>query len=99
MKDNIYYTLDEAAKEIKKRWSDKILKRKVEEFLSNKFIPGFFMDKQRAIYPKSVVSPNNACDFFILSTKHLGLELRMKKSHALFGDTTHVISSFLAQNT
>jgi len=74
MKNNIYYTLDEAAEEIKKRWSDKILKRKVEEFLSNKFIPGFFADKQRAVYPKSVVSPNNTYDSFFLSAKYLGLE-------------------------
>jgi hypothetical protein len=74
MKNNIYYTLNEAAEEIKKRWSDKILKRKVEEFLSNKFIPGFFMDKQRAVYPKSVVSPSNAYDFFLLNAKYLGIE-------------------------
>ena len=74
MKDNIYYTLDEAAKEIKKRSSDKILKRKVEEFLSNKFIPGFFIDKQRAVYPKSVVSPKNVYDSFLLSAKYLGLK-------------------------
>jgi len=74
MKNNIYYTLDEAAEEIKKRWSDKILKKKVEEFLSNKFIPGFFKDIQRAVYPKSVVSPNNACDLFFLNAKYLGLE-------------------------
>lgn len=74
MKNDIYYTLDEAAEEIKKRWNDKILKEKVEEFLSNKFIPGFFIDKQRAVYPKSVVSPSNAYDSFLLNAKYLGLK-------------------------
>lgn len=74
MENNIYYTLDEAAKELKKRWSDKILKKKVEEFLSNKFISEFFMERQCAVYPKSVVSPSNAYDFFFLNAKYLNLD-------------------------
>lgn len=40
--DDIYYfSLDEAREEIKKRWADEDLRRKVEEELGDKFIPEF----------------------------------------------------------
>jgi len=74
MKDGIYYSLDEAAEEIKKRWNDLELKCKVENFLSSNFLPGLSKDTQRAVYAKSVVSPHNSYDFFYLSAKYLNLK-------------------------
>ena len=39
--DTYYFSLDEAREEIKKRWADEDLRRKVEEELGDKFIPEF----------------------------------------------------------
>ncbi|MBP6060564.1 MAG: hypothetical protein KA515_00990 [Candidatus Pacebacteria bacterium] len=74
MKNNIYFTLDEAREEIKKRWSDETLKKKVEEYLSNNFIPGIQKNEPRAVFIRTIISPDNGYDFFFLNANYLGLK-------------------------
>ena len=46
--ENIYVSLDEARVELKRRWNDVELKKRVEEELGEKFMPSF-RDKQRGV--------------------------------------------------
>ena len=73
MKNNIYYSLDEAREEIKKRWKDEDLKKKVGDYLANNFLPGLSADEPRAVLVRSIMSPDNGYDFFYLSARYLGL--------------------------
>jgi len=73
MKNNIYCSLDEAREEIRKRFENKELKKKVEDYLSNNFIPGLSADEPKAVFAKSVVSPSWGYDFFCVGAKYLGL--------------------------
>ncbi|MDO8659917.1 MAG: hypothetical protein Q7K54_04970 [Candidatus Parcubacteria bacterium] len=85
MKNNIYFTLDEAREEIKKRWGNKDLKKKVEDYLANNFIPGLLSNEPKAVFIKSVMSPDNGYDFFSLNAKYLGLKpLLSEYTHDLF---------------
>ncbi|MFA6301047.1 MAG: hypothetical protein WC609_01710 [Candidatus Paceibacterota bacterium] len=74
MKNNIYYSLDEARGEIKRRWKDNNLKKKVEDFLASNFLPGLSTDEPRAVLVRSIMSPDNGYDFFYLNAKYLGLK-------------------------
>lgn len=61
--DEIYTPLEEAKKEIQRRWNDKELKKKVEKFLG-KDIPHFFQNEPRAAYVRDIISPNNEFFYF-----------------------------------
>ena len=54
---HIYTPLEEAKEEIWRRWNDKALRKKVEEFLGGD-IPDLFKKKPCAVLARSVVSPN-----------------------------------------
>jgi hypothetical protein len=61
--DDIYTPLEEAKKELEKRWNDKELRGKVEKLLGGD-IPKFFKDEPRVAYVRDIISPNNEFFYF-----------------------------------
>ena len=61
--DEIYTPLEEAKREIQRRWNDKELRKKVEKFLGGD-IPYFFKNEPRAAYVRDIISPNNEFFYF-----------------------------------
>lgn len=55
--DDIYTPLEEAKKEIKKRWSDKDLEKKVDDFLKGD-LPDFLQNSPKAYLARHISSPN-----------------------------------------
>ena len=68
---NIYSSLDEAREELKKRWNDEELKKKIEEELGSYFIPQFKIEP-RGITFRQVCSPDNGFTFFYQCSKYCG---------------------------
>lgn len=70
----IYYSLDEAREELKKRWNNKELKDKVLTILKDKtgVIPVFLEDEPQAVIWRSMLSPDNGFDFYYQSSKYIG---------------------------
>ena len=67
--DDIYTSLEEAKEEIQKRWDDKELKKKVDNFLGN-HIPDFLKDSPKAYIARHVATPNfELLRFFELTDK------------------------------
>lgn len=73
MENNIYVSLDEAREEIKKRWNDIELRKRVEEELGDKFIQAY-KDKPLAISTRQILHPDNGFLFFFQCAKYLGIE-------------------------
>lgn len=71
--DEIYTPLEEAKKEIQRRWKDEELKKKIEKFLGGD-IPDFFKKEPRAAYVRDVISPNNEFLYFWDIVKDIGLK-------------------------
>lgn len=55
--DDIYTPIEDIRKEIKKRWEDNELEKKVNDFLDND-IPDFLIDKPKALLMRQIQSPN-----------------------------------------
>lgn len=55
--DDIYTPLEEAKEEIWRRWNDKALRKKVEDFLGGD-IPSVFKEAPRAVLSRQILSPN-----------------------------------------
>ncbi len=70
---NIYISLDEAREEIKERWNDVELKKKIEEELGDKFMIAF-KDSPRGITFRQICSPDNGFTFFYQSSRYVGVE-------------------------
>ncbi len=68
-----YFSLDEAREEIKKRWNDVELKKKIEEELGGLFIKEF-SNSPRAISFRQIISPDNGFALFYLKAKYLNTE-------------------------
>ena len=68
----IYTPLSVAKKEIQKRWKDKKLKRKVEEFL-NGDVPEVFKKAPKAVIGRNIVSPNYESFRFLDLAKNINL--------------------------
>jgi len=66
-----YFSLDEAREEIKKRWNNIELRKRIEEELSNNFIDFFKSDKPRSVLFRQMVSPDNGFYFFQQEAKYL----------------------------
>ncbi|MEW6740926.1 MAG: hypothetical protein AB1325_13610 [Nitrospirota bacterium] len=73
MSDNIYFSLDEARKELKKRRNDLELREKIEKELGEKFLPPF-RKGPRAVLNRQVASPDNGFVFFCHCAKYIGAE-------------------------
>lgn len=71
--DDIYTPLEEAKKEIWRRWNDKELRKKVEEFLGGD-IPEPFRKEPRAVLFRNIITADfEACRFFDL-TRDFGIK-------------------------
>jgi len=71
--DEIYTPLEEAKREIVRRWNDKELKKKVEKFLGGD-IPKFLKNEPRAAFVRDVISPNNELFYFLDIADLIGLK-------------------------
>jgi len=71
--DEIYTPLEEAKKELEKRWNDKELKKKVEKFLGGD-LPPFFKNEPRAAYVRDIISPNNEFFYFLDIVGDIGIK-------------------------
>ncbi|MDP1884519.1 MAG: hypothetical protein Q8L10_04065 [Candidatus Moranbacteria bacterium] len=71
MADGIYVSLDEARDELKKRWEDVELRKRIEEELGDKFFFAF-QKFPRVVLNRQVVSPDNGFMFFYQCAKYIG---------------------------
>jgi hypothetical protein len=74
----IYTPLSEAKEEVLRRWNDKDLRKKVEEYLGCG-VPDPFIDGPRAVLSRSIITPNFECLYFLglvkdADLKPIGLE-------------------------
>ncbi|MFA7209124.1 MAG: hypothetical protein WC120_02455 [Parcubacteria group bacterium] len=84
MADGIYVSLDEAREELKKRWADVELRKRIEEELGDKFLPPF-KDMPRAVLNRQVASPDNGFVFLYQCAKYVGAEpLAWEESEDIF---------------
>ena len=60
--EDIYVSLDEAREEIKKRWADTDLKKRIEDELGEKFMSQFY-EIPRTVSFRQVCSPDNGFTF------------------------------------
>ena len=67
----IYFSLDEAREELKKRWNDVELRKKIEDELGKNFIADF-KNNARGILWRSLPSPDNGFTFFYQMAKYAG---------------------------
>jgi hypothetical protein len=76
----IYFSLDEARDEIKKRWNNVALKKKIEEELGNKFISNF-KNNPRGITFRQLCSPDNGFTFFFQCAKYIDTDPMVLEYH------------------
>lgn len=69
---NIYVSLEEAKEEIWKRWNDKALRKKVEDFLGGD-IPEPFRNEPRAVLARPITTPDIEHMYFLEMAKQLDL--------------------------
>ncbi len=62
--DDIYTPINEAKKEIEKRWNDVELKKKVSDYLGKDF-PEVFKKEPRAILSRGILTPNFETKYFL----------------------------------
>ena len=70
--DVVYMSIDEAREEIWKRWNNKELKTKVQDFLGGS-VPEVFKDFPRAVIGRQILSPNFEMISFLESAKSIDL--------------------------
>jgi len=73
MSDNIYVSLDEAREELKKRWNDVDLKKRVEDELGE-FFMSQFSEKPRAVLTNQVCVADNGFIFYYYCSKYVNAE-------------------------
>lgn len=78
--NNIYFSLDGAREEIKKRWNNLELRKAVEEELGDKFMPSF-KEKPRGCTFRQVCSPDNGFTFFYQMAKYIWVEPLVLEYH------------------
>ncbi len=79
-KDNIYVSLDEARNELKKRWADVGLRKRVEEELGENFMPQF-KSRPRGVSFRQLCSPDNGFTFFYQCAKYVGTQPLILEYH------------------
>jgi hypothetical protein len=68
-----YYSLDEAREEIKKRWNNIELRKKIEEDLGENRLFYNNVDSPSAVLLRHISSPDNGFNFFYYSAKYLNI--------------------------
>jgi hypothetical protein len=74
MIDHIYTSLDDVKEEIHKRWQDKDLRKKLEDFFGKEGLPDYLFEKPHAISIEDIATPNLYCWTFIAKAHDAGLE-------------------------
>lgn len=82
-KDDIYVSLDEAREELKKRWDNIELRKKVEAELGENFWPSFKIGP-RGMLGRCLASPDNGFMFFLQCAHYVGA---VPIAIEYFGDT------------
>jgi hypothetical protein len=87
--ENIYSTLSEAKEEILRRWNDKKLRKKVEDYLGE--IPEVLRDAPRAVLARHITTPSLEFKYFydladIINLKPLIWEYRSDKFYTINQD-------------
>jgi len=73
--DDIYTPPEEAKEELMRRWEDKELRKKAEEFIGHTdLLPDYFFEKPHAISIEDLASPNLSTFNFRESAKKIGLD-------------------------
>jgi hypothetical protein len=85
----IYTPLSVAKEEIWRRWNDKELKKKVEDFLGGD-VPEFFKKDPKAILSRDVISPNKEFFYFL----DLAEEIKLDKIFIEYLDGKFVAKNF-----
>jgi len=81
---DVYTTIENAKKEIVKRWNDKDLKKKVEEYLGGD-IPKGFLNEPRAVLFRNIASPDLEFLYFLKMAKDNGMKpLVLEYTHDKF---------------
>lgn len=70
--NDIYVSLDEAREEVKKRWNDVELRKKIEDELGNNFMLQF-KNEPRALLNRHLCSPDNGFILFFQCAKYIGI--------------------------
>jgi hypothetical protein len=87
--NDLYTPLDEAEKELKKRWEDPILKEKVEKYLGEN-IPHCLRDEPKALCTSHLATPNWAFFHFWEASRKIGLKpLAFEYTDDLFVTTNY----------
>jgi len=74
MEENQFYTsIEDAKKEIQKRWNDVELRKKVEEYLEQN-IPEGFKNEPRAVLFRNIITPDIESAYFMETARDLGLK-------------------------
>jgi hypothetical protein len=73
MDNNIYVSLDEAREELKKRWNNVELKKKVEDELGDKFWPEFKL-KPHSVMTRQICVADNGFELFFYSGKYINVD-------------------------
>jgi hypothetical protein len=68
--DGLYLSLDEARKQLHKRWCNTELKQQIEVELGDRLWPAF-SDKPRAVLFRQLISPDNGFTFFYQCAKYI----------------------------
>jgi hypothetical protein len=71
--DEFYISIEEAKKEIQKRWNNIELRKKVEEYLG-KDIPEGFKNEPRAVLFRNIITPDLESTYFIEIAKKMNLK-------------------------
>lgn len=71
--ESMYTPIEEAKKEIWRRWNDKELRKKIDDFLKND-IPDIFKISPRAVLARQVASPNFEAIRFLDLSRELNLK-------------------------
>lgn len=72
--ESVYYSVEEAVEELKRRRSDKVLRKKVEKFLKNN-IPSPFMTGPKAAFGRDIMTPNREFFTFLNRAHKTNLDL------------------------
>lgn len=96
MNENIYVSLEEAKEEIWRRWNDKELRKKVEDFLGGD-IPEPFKKEPRAVITRQLLTPNMETIYFFERAKMSGLKILSWEFLDDLFTTTNECKAYLAK--
>lgn len=80
MNNDLYLSLDAAREELRKRWNDLELRRRIEDELGDRFMPNF-KENPRGVVFRQICSPDNGFIFFFQCAKYIGSDPLVVEYH------------------